>query len=537
VEIDTMRRRLMSLLTALVVPLAFATPTHAATGDVLRSITVTPTPSCSSGITVGIAFDGKELLVSCTGDNVITRVDPSDGTNLGSYTISGLDGIPAGVPGSDNSIGAMSWDASVPNGQLWIATANGSENVYRIPGTTLNKTLGTGTALPAFHHALNGSQPGGGGPNPIIDGISFDGTGAVPTIWLSPDVSYTVFQYTEAGVVLNQDDVQGKLGTCFYGPCGNSGVVVADDKTLYLANDGGSQIYSGDKPLIAATSLFATVSGFRLEDMECDNVDFAPKGALWSKDAFDYILRAFEVPAGQCAQGGVKSVATTVTLSPATATNDVGTNHTVTATVLDQFGNPMGGVNVFFTVTRTPPVAVTNTGNCTTTLPSGSCTFTYPGPILPAADVIKGCANSASGPPCGTATKEWVLPVSNPLCTIDITNGGWMVANNGDKVNFGGTVHTDQAGAPSGQEQYSDKPANLDVHSIDIKAVTCSSNLETADIFGDATINGSGTFVFRIEVSDPDSSSGADTYWITLSNGYDSGKHDLGGGTIEIHNT
>jgi hypothetical protein len=127
--------------------------------------------------------------------------------------------------------------------------------------------------------------------------------------------------------------------------------------------------------------------------------------------------------------------------------------------------------------------------------------------------------------------------VSSPLCTIDITNGGWMIANDGDKVSFGGNVHTDQAAAPSGQEQYTDNLANLDVHSINIKAVTCSANLELADIYGTATVNGSGSFVFRIEVTDPDSSGAPDTYWIVLNNGYDSGKHPLGGGTVEIHHT
>jgi hypothetical protein len=230
-----------------------------------------------------------------------------------------------------------------------------------------------------------------------------------------------------------------------------------------------------------------------------------------------------------------KPVATTVTLSPATKTNTVGTSHTVTATVKDQFGNLMGGVKVYFTVTGD----VNTTGSCTTASSGpalGTCTFTYSGPILPGADAIKGCANSPSGPPCGAATKVWVLPVSNPLCTIDITNGGWMIANDTDKVTFGGTVHTDQAGAPSGEEQYTDSPANLDVHSINILAITCSSNLELADIYGTATENGTGTHAFRIEVTDPDSTSGADSYWIFIDN-YNSGSHSLGGGNVEIHHT
>jgi hypothetical protein len=196
---------------------------------------------------------------------------------------------------------------------------------------------------------------------------------------------------------------------------------------------------------------------------------------------------------------------------------------------------PMSGVTVFFTVTRAPG-GVTNTGTCTTGL-TGTCSFTYAGPILPAIDAITGCAGPGGAPPCGTATKTWILPVSNPLCKIDITQGGWIIANNGDKVSFGGTAHTDQAGAPSGQEQFTDSPANLDVHSINILAITCSPNLELADIYGSATVNGSGSHLFRIEVTDPDSSGGNDTYWIVLDTGYNSGSHALGGGHVEIHLT
>jgi len=368
----------------------------------------------------------------------------------------------------------------------------------------------------------------------LVDGLSYDGTDK--SIWFSPDVSDTIWHYTQAGAPLGS-----KSGLCaaLGGSC-NSGVAVADANTLYLANDGGKQVYSWNKTFTGSPSLFITGKA-RLEGLACDGNTFAKQNvaALWTKDAYDWILNAYEVPAGQCAQGGVvQSKPTTVTLSPLTATNPVSTNHTVTATVLDQFGKPMGGITVYFTVTRTPPVAVTNSGSCVTVLPSGSCSFTYPGPILPAADAIQGCAGSKSGPPCGAATKAWVLPVSSPLCTIDITNGGWIIADNGDKVSFGGNVHTDQAAAPSGQEQYTDSPANLDVHSIKIDAITCSANLELADIYGTATINGAGSFVFRIEVTDPDSIPGApDKYWIVLDNGYTSGNHPLGGGTIEIHPT
>jgi hypothetical protein len=425
-----------------------------------------------------------------------------------------------GMLPSDVGIGAMSWDGDV--GQLWFATANGSHNVY---SALLDKSLSKGASTFRFSAAaLGGLQ--------IVDGLAYDGTDK--SLWYSPDVSDTIYHFDQAGVLLGS---HSGLTTAL-GGCGNSGIAVADASTLYLANDGCSQVYSWNKGFTGSPSLFITGKA-RLEDLECDATTFAKMGvaALWTKDAFDWILNAYEVPAGHCAQGGVvKPVPTTVTLSPAAATDPVNTDHTVTATVKDQNGNLMGGVTVYFTVTG----SVNTTGTCVTATSGpalGTCTFTYHGPILPGADAIKGCANSSTGPPCGLATKVWVLPVSNPLCTIDITNGGWMIANDGNKVSFGGSVHTDQAAAPSGQEQYTDSPANLDVHSIDILAITCSSNLELADIYGDATINGSGSFVFRIEVTDPDTSGGNDMYWIVLSNGYDSGSHPIGGGHIEIHPT
>jgi hypothetical protein len=40
------------------------------------------------------------------------------------------------------------------------------------------------------------------------------------------------------------------------------------------------------------------------------------------------------------------------------------------------------------------------------------------------------------------------------------------------------------------------------VHSIDLTATTCSDDLKSASIFGRATIDGSGMFVFRIDVID-----------------------------------
>src|SRR5439155_23816908 len=78
---------------------------------------------------------------------------------------------------------------------------------------------------------------------------------------------------------------------------------------------------------------------------------------------------------------------TTLTLSPKTAVNPVDTQHCVTATVKDQFGNPVPGVTVRFTVTGS-----VNTSGSANTNNAGAATFCYIGPALPGADTIRAFA-------------------------------------------------------------------------------------------------------------------------------------------------
>ena len=88
-----------------------------------------------------------------------------------------------------------------------------------------------------------------------------------------------------------------------------------------------------------------------------------------------------------------------------------------------------------------------------------------------------------------------------------------------------------------GQEEYQDHgPAtDLNIHSINVQAVTCSADGTEASIFGQATVNGSGTFDYRIDLEDQGEPGTSDTYRIRLSGGYDSGEQVLGGGNVQIH--
>jgi len=173
-------------------------------------------------------------------------------------------------------------------------------------------------------------------------------------------------------------------------------------------------------------------------------------------------------------EGPTSSVApplppTNLTLSPIFATNDVDTIHTVTATVTNAQGNRVPNVTVRFTVTG----SVNTTGSCTTNT-SGQCTFSYMGPPLPGADAIHAFVDTNNDmmqnatEPFADASKVWTVPVSTPLCQVDVTYGGWITANNGDRGSFGGNAKVDKGGSPTGQEEYQDHgPAqDIDAHSI-----------------------------------------------------------------------
>jgi hypothetical protein len=235
----------------------------------------------------------------------------------------------------------------------------------------------------------------------------------------------------------------------------------------------------------------------------------------------------------------------TLVLTPAAATNTVGDNHTVTATVRDAFGNPTPGIVVRFTVIGAAATFATPASGSSTTNAAGQATFTFTA-ALPGVNGIHAFADSNNngtqdpGEPSGDATKTWTLPATTALCEITITGGGQITATNGDLGTFGGVARSDAAGNASGNEQYQDHggptQAAIDVKSINILAITCTSDFKTAQVFGNATINGSGSFPFRIRMTDNgDPGIGQDVYGIIISTGYVSGDKILEGGNIQIH--
>jgi hypothetical protein len=230
-----------------------------------------------------------------------------------------------------------------------------------------------------------------------------------------------------------------------------------------------------------------------------------------------------------------------VEVDPPTDINEVDTEHCVKAKVTDQFGNPTPGITVIFSVRGSN----TADGSRTTDSTGTTGDFCYTGVLIGIIDVITAFADfnpkngkQDAGEPFGTATKEWRIPASTELCEVTITQGGWIVASNGDRASFGGNAQVSNAGEPTGQEEYEDHgPVQpMSVKSTKIVAVLCSGDLKQATIFGLATIDGSGEFAYRIDVQDlAEPGVGQDTYRMRVGI-YDSGQPGtLLGGNVQVH--
>jgi protocatechuate 3,4-dioxygenase beta subunit len=245
-------------------------------------------------------------------------------------------------------------------------------------------------------------------------------------------------------------------------------------------------------------------------------------------------------PAGAATKTWTPGAPATLTLEPAADTNSVGEEHCVTATVRDAFGNRVPGVRVRFSVT--PATFPSPSSGSDVTDANGEATFCYTA-ALPGEDVITAFADTNDdgdqdlGEPAGVATKTWTPPPSTEFCEVKITEGGWIIAINGDRASFGGNAKVDADGNVQGQQQYQDHgPADpRNVHSIELLATTCSDDLTTATIFGTATKNGSGMFFFRIDVIDNGEPGTDDSYGIMMSDLYVSGQKQLQGGNVQIH--
>ena len=150
------------------------------------------------------------------------------------------------------------------------------------------------------------------------------------------------------------------------------------------------------------------------------------------------------------ARGEGLVVISDITLTPGSATNPVGTSHTMNAKVITNTpsaGTPVVGTTVTFTVTSGPNAGTTNTG---VTNASGNASFTYTGAGGPGTDQIKATFVDASSTlrTSNTATKLWVSSFTAVPDSLHICNGSTVTADpRANDIGSGLTItgHTDGA--------------------------------------------------------------------------------------------
>jgi len=128
---------------------------------------------------------------------------------------------------------------------------------------------------------------------------------------------------------------------------------------------------------------------------------------------------------GLCLKGELTAAVSTITLSPKTATNPTGTNHTVTATVMTNL-QPAPGVLVTFSITAGPDTGAS--GTCSTnptclTDTNGQVSFTYSNNGTAGTDTIQACFNDTFGNKvCDQASKTWIVVEKKITATgIDVS--------------------------------------------------------------------------------------------------------------------
>lgn len=252
----------------------------AAPGDLVRTFDAANPAGC--GIQTGIAFDGTNLIMSCYSNNKLDLLSSTDGHLIKTLTIEGL-----------GSFGALAWDGR----QNRLYACHNTNQVYLIDTSDPD---GDGVITPA-EYAFKFTAGG------CFDGLAFDG--ADNTLWSSADASYPIYHYKPDGTQL------AAYSTNVTGGYGNSGIAAGGGK-LYLANNGGSQIWVADKPPTTST-LFATFPR-RIEDLECDDITFRNEGiaTIWQQDAYDRQIQAYAIEPGACPFGGAVVPQTVMDVQP-----------------------------------------------------------------------------------------------------------------------------------------------------------------------------------------------------------------------------
>ncbi|MEJ7583172.1 MAG: choice-of-anchor L domain-containing protein [Acidimicrobiales bacterium] len=195
-----------------------------------------------------------------------------------------------------------------------------------------------------------------------------------------------------------------------FDPTGEVISINSSGATSMSADEAAGTTYDGATPLLSASTA-VTAGAHHLYLSIFDQGDTIYDSAVF----VDGLGLGFVPnPATQCKPGATPF---NMTLTPASATNPVGTTHTVTAT-LTQGGDPLPAKPVKFSVTGVNPRTGTGTTNS-----NGIATFTYTG-AKAGTDTIVACFDETNDGSCeatASATKTWQTGTTNTPTSCVVT--------------------------------------------------------------------------------------------------------------------
>ncbi|MBI4019849.1 MAG: hypothetical protein HY367_00840 [Candidatus Aenigmarchaeota archaeon] len=266
-------------------------------GDVVHQLNASEFtfPGYTEFCSVGLAFDGASLYYNRCGDVNIYKIDPVTGALEDTFDTE--------VALNPN---AMAFDKK-RNG-IWFGTqaCTGSPRTmpiyfwdfdddsvsleFSVPETLVNPGTGQDFLNVCF-----------------LDGLAYNendpDTDADDELWFSDDVNKNLGLFRPDGSLVDgfdATDAHASLSTL-------SGLAIGGPN-LYMANNGGGDVFRADKDTLALVDQFASEDE-RLEDMECDPVTFAPTEVMWVRhtpqgNADDDLITAFAIEPGTCGLGG-----------------------------------------------------------------------------------------------------------------------------------------------------------------------------------------------------------------------------------------
>ncbi len=293
------------------------------------------------------------------------------------------------VNGRDDS-NAFYGDTSIIDGRLdcdaWIDPNDG--------------TAGNGAIATNDDCELIGFDGTADGVTIVVSGGDFQvANGRLPDVFNAgdpdnPDIGDSDFAWSAIGGRVDSNGNEAISGAdCHFGLIGETvddGLGDPTDGADILGNPGANECGFSSPPAGAN-------NGF---------VDLNSNTLISAADSCSGCFFGLDVVAG-LVQGPAPSE---ITLTPATATNPVETNHIVTATVVDQFGDPFPGAEVHFAVSG-GGAPVPAAGDDTTDA-DGEATFNFTNSVG-VTNTITGCVDADAGLDCDagevsdTATKTW----------------------------------------------------------------------------------------------------------------------------------